>query len=236
MLSTMRATKKRAVRPPAASGGTGARGRQKAETRASILAAARRVLKARGIVATTTRAIAEEAGVAVGTVFLHFPDTSVLVETLLDAHLEAALAEAFRTLPSEGLVDRLVHVARRLYDSYELEPELSRVYVAGSLFPAPEHATGTAVARLRAFEAWVAGCVREAVAAGEIAPIDPELAFLCFFSIYFGLLVAGLRGELPRRTQVARLRSALERVFGITVSARRSRGARRARVVERSGS
>jgi len=199
------------------------RERQKAETRASILDAARRVLEERGLVATTTRAIAEEAGVAVGTVFLHFPDTSVLVEALLDAHLETALADAFRTLPKEGVVDKLVHVARRLYDSYEREPELSRAYVAGSLFPSREHATGTAAARLRAFEAWVAGCVREAVEAEEIAPIDPELAFLCFFSIYFGLLVAGLRGELTRRAQLARLRAALERVFGITARARRSR-------------
>ncbi len=215
----MRTTKKRPVQSEP---GTGVRARQKAATREAILEAARRVLKARGLAATTTRAIADEAGVAVGTVFLHFADTSVLVEALLDAHLARALGDAFRTLPSQGLVDKLVHVSRRLYDSYALEPELSRAYVAGSLFPRPEHATGTAVARLRAFEGWVAGCLDEAVAAEEIAPIDPGLGFLCFFSLYFGLLVAGLRGELSRRQQIARLRSALERVFGTGARAHRS--------------
>jgi len=206
----VRATKSRGPKLEVA---TGARAKQKAATREAILAAARRVLKARGLAASTTRAIADEAGVAIGTVFLHFSDTGVLVEALLDEHLERALADAFRTLPSQGLIDKLVHVAGCLYDSYALEPELSRAYIAGSLFPSGEHAMGPGVTRLRAFQAWVVGCVSEAVAAGEIAPIDLELAFLCFFSLYFGLLVAGLRGEVSPHEQVTKLRGALEHVF-----------------------
>jgi AcrR family transcriptional regulator len=120
------------------------RAAQKASTREAILAAARKTLSREGLAGTTTRRVAEEAGVAVGTVFLHFPDTSALVEALLDAHLEKALAQAYRTLPTEGaLIEQLVHVAKRLYDSYAIEPELSRAFIAGSLFPVDRRATGS---------------------------------------------------------------------------------------------
>ncbi|MFO0711757.1 MAG: TetR/AcrR family transcriptional regulator [Sandaracinus sp.] len=197
----------------------GGRAAQKASTREAILAAARATLARGGLAATTTRRVAEEAGVAVGTVFLHFPDTSALVEALLDAHLERALAQAYRTVPANGtLVEQLVHVAKRLYDSYAVEPELSRAFIAGSLFPVEGRAEGAAEARLRAFEQWVMGRVAEAVSRGEIPAIEPALAFGGFFSLYFGLLVAGLRGTVTRREQVALLSASLSRLFRTEVS------------------
>lgn len=195
-------TRPRAPAPP------GGRAQQKAATREALLAAARRVIATAGFDRATTRAVAAEAGVAVGTVFAHFPDVGALAEALLDEHIGAALARAERTRPRKGdVVNRLVHVARALYDSYDVDPALSRAYLAASLFRADPG--GPAAARLAEFERWVTG---ELTAHGPRG-LDPRLGFTTFFALYFALLVAGLRGQLERRQQLAMLEAALRQAF-----------------------
>lgn len=194
-----------------------ARQLQKARTREALLAAARKVLRKRGFAKTTTREVAREAGVAAGTVFVHFRDVDALVEALLDEHIAAALEGARRTMPKGGdLVARLVHVSKKLYDSYAAEPELSREYLSASLFRA--EAGGPADQRLADFQAWVSTEIMEAVSAGRCPPIDLRLAFGAFFSLYFGVLVAGLRGQLTRKDQLALLDASLRRLFNLEVT------------------
>ena len=189
----------------------GVRQRQKEETRQALLHAARKVLAARGLAGTTTREIAAEAGVAVGTFFVHFPDVGALVDALLDVHVEQALARALQSAPQKrGLVAELVHVCRTLFDSYAEHPELSRAYIAGTLFqPRP----GQMSARLADFQRWVSERIDVAVRSGKVPEIDRELAFTSFFSLYFGLLVAGLNELMPRKRQLALLEAALTRLF-----------------------
>lgn len=171
------------------------RDRQKATTRALILAAAAEELAERGYEGATTRAVATRAGVGAGTVFLHFPDKGALVEALLHDHIQGALDRAFVTLPAGDVVSQLVHVAETLYEAYDAQADLSRALLAGTLFvPAAERPLGE---QLRVFERWVGERIEAAVAAGEIPPIPPPLAFAAFFSAYFTLLIGGLRGELP---------------------------------------
>lgn len=186
---------------------------QKRQTRAQILAAARRAVARQGLAATTARDVAAAAGVAVGTVFLHFPTMALLSETILDDTVAGALAAAAKDRP-EGLIDRLVHVAAALYDAYGTEPELARQVIAGSLF---ESSSGSpSQARMAEFGEWVGAQVTAAVQRGEIAPIHPRHAFLSYFALYFGGLVAGLRGELDRDGQLAFVRESLRRLFGTT--------------------
>lgn len=190
----------------------GVRQQRKQRTREALLTAARTILKRRGFAKMTARELAREAGVAVGTVFVHFPDLTVLVETLLVEHIDAALERAFGTLPVQGdLVDRLVHVSKELFDSYDIEPELSREYLAASVF---RQSTGGPIEEnLARFQVWVTEQVAEAVAIGAIPKIDPSLAFISFFSLYFSFLVAGLRGQMDREQQVTLLDAALRRLF-----------------------
>ena len=205
-MSTLTSMQPRArPRAPAPAGG---RAQQKAATRAGLLAAARRVIAIDGFDRATTRAVAAEAGVAVGTVFAHFPDVGALAEALLDEHIGEALARAERTRPRKGdVVTRLVHVARALYDSYDVDPALSRAYLAASLFRVDP--AGPAAARLAGFERWV---VDELTAHGPRG-LDPRLAFTTFFALYFALLIAGLRGQLDRRRQLATLEAGLRQAF-----------------------
>ncbi|WP_106398274.1 TetR/AcrR family transcriptional regulator [Actinocorallia populi] len=193
----------------------------KRRTRTALLEAARTVIRDRGLPAATARDVAAEAGVAVGTVFVHFPTMGALAETLVDETVEKALVRA-GVIPGAdapppggagaGAVERLVEVSAALYDAYGADPELSRQVLAGSLF---QHAPGgPAAERLRAFQEWVVRRLAEGRAAGEIADLDPEEAFLGFFSLYFGVLVAGLSGRLDRPAQLRTLRSSLTRLLG----------------------
>ena len=181
---------------------------QKKETRERLLAAARKVLEREGLAGTTTRKVAEEAGVAVGTVFVHFERVEHLVAALLDEHLTRAVPRALRAATRKtGLVEQLSHAARALFESYDAEPDLARAYLAASLFGPSEDP------RIRQFAAWVNERVSAATAAGEVDAMDAELAFQAYFSFYFTALVAGLRGALTRTQQVRFIERALARLF-----------------------
>ena len=184
------------------------RERQKAETHAQILAAASDLFAELGYEATTTRAVAARAGVAVGTLFAHFPDKPALVSALLEERIGAAMGEALATLPPGGLVAELVHVAETLYRSYDERPDLARVLVQHALF-----AAGSDEQRA-ALEAWVTGRVREAMASGALRPVDPKLAFVHYFSCYFAILVGGLRGEIAPKARGPLLGALLDHFHG----------------------
>lgn len=186
------------------------RAERKLQTREEVLQAAHRVVRRQGFAKTTARDVATEAEVAVGTVFLHFPTMGNLAETLLDQTVAGALASAAASRP-DGLIERLVAVSSSLYEAYDLEPELSRQVIAGSLF---ESAPGSpSDLRMQEFGRWVGQEVSEAIQTGEIDEIDPGEAFLSYFALYFGALVAGLRGQLDRDAQLALLRSSLRRLL-----------------------
>lgn len=186
------------------------RDRQREATRALLLQTAARLVAAHGADAVTTRDVAREAGVAAGTVFAHFPDKSALFEALLAERIRRTLDAAFASAP-EGFVDRVVHVSGALYAGYDAEPELARALIAHTLFlSAPERPLAAELAR---FQAWFLLQLGEATLGGRLRPVDPALAFGAFFSIYFGLLVAGLRGELPPEARLHQLRAFLLHFF-----------------------
>ncbi|MCI0384345.1 TetR/AcrR family transcriptional regulator [Streptomyces sp. CNQ085] len=196
------------TRPPSG----GVRRQRKQQTRQALLAAARRVLRRRGLAGLTTRDVAAEANVAAGTFFVHFPDLNTLIETLLDEHIGRALEAAMRTLPPAGdLVGRLVHVAGELYASYDREPDLARQYLSASLFHA--NPQGPTDRRMAEFRRWVTGELEEAVSVRAVALPESDLLFTAFFSLYFGILVAGLRGELDRAAQLRLLEASLTRII-----------------------
>ena len=186
--------------------------KQKECTRQAVLKAARETIARRGFSATTAREVAEAAGVAVGTVFAHFPTMGRLAETLLDETVGEALARAGEGGPPEGdWVGQLLHVSAALYEAYAAQPELSRQVLSGSLFEAAPD--GPSRRRMDAFAAWVGARVEAAVAAGHMEPIHPQDAFAAFFAFYFGALVLGLRGELDTAGQLQLLGRLLRRTF-----------------------
>lgn len=169
---------------------------QREQTRAQLLAVAREAFAEQGFEGTTIRDIAKRAGVATGTVFVHFADKHALLAAIFEEGLAEVLEEAWATLPRRSLRKQLLHLAGRLYAFYAGRPALARVIVKESLFMAGE--PGAALDRQRlTFLARVMALFEEAKQRGEQPEeLDVAEATRLFFSLYFSTLVAGLRGDL----------------------------------------
>lgn len=72
-----------------------------AETVAAILEAAAQILESDGLATFTTNAVAERAGVSIGTLYQYFGDKNAVLLALARQELAAALAEVTRALQSE---------------------------------------------------------------------------------------------------------------------------------------
>ncbi|MFZ5782712.1 MAG: TetR/AcrR family transcriptional regulator [Pseudomonadota bacterium] len=73
-----------------------------AETVAAILEAAAQILEAGGLAALTTNAVAERAGVSIGTLYQYFADKSALVTALAQREMEVVLVQVARALQGEA--------------------------------------------------------------------------------------------------------------------------------------
>jgi AcrR family transcriptional regulator len=71
------------------------------ETVAAILEASAQILEAGGLAAFTTNAVAERAGVSIGTLYQYFADKNAVLHTLAERELQAALARVARALKGE---------------------------------------------------------------------------------------------------------------------------------------
>jgi AcrR family transcriptional regulator len=69
-----------------------------AQTVASIVEAAAQILEKGGLAAFTTNAVAERAGVSIGTLYQYFADKNELLMALAREEMEAALVEVGRAL------------------------------------------------------------------------------------------------------------------------------------------
>ena len=106
---------------------TSRRERSKREKAERIQAAARRIFRAKGFEAATTREIAEQADVGTGTLFLHAGDKGALLMSLVNADLAALSDGAVRALRSDaGLVEQLVAFFRSRYEYWASDPALAR--------------------------------------------------------------------------------------------------------------
>jgi AcrR family transcriptional regulator len=116
----------------------------------AILDAAEKVAAARGLEATSTAAIAETAGVAVGTLYNYFPDREALLAALFASRREAlhprmvAADEASAALPFD---DRLRSYLTHVMAAFEDYRAFCRIAIAaeGSIRPGGPPSTLVAI-------------------------------------------------------------------------------------------
>ncbi|MFU8816917.1 MAG: TetR/AcrR family transcriptional regulator [Pseudomonadales bacterium] len=168
------------------------RQKQKERTRERLVSAAREAFAAQGFERSTIREIARRAGVATGTVFVHFPDKQALLAQIFHETLTDVLDEAWSSLPAAPVADQLAHLAGRLYQHYAAQPDLARVLVKESLFMG-----GAPGQQLDSHRLQFLARVEDLLSAGGSQwKTPPSDAARVFFALYFATLVAGLRGEL----------------------------------------
>ena len=107
------------------------RGGPRGTARGRLLDAAEELFASHGFAGTTTRQIAERAGVSTGMVFYHFPSKEALLETLLaerspQADLEAIL-DAHPGAPREALAE----LARAVDDTVAHRGDVLRIMLHG---------------------------------------------------------------------------------------------------------
>src|SRR5438309_3187678 len=108
------AGRRRAGRAGRAAGRRGTRAARRDERRAAILAAALEEFSARGFAATRLDDVARHAGVAKGTIYLHFRDKEALFQELIRSELSPFVGTIEAVLkgdvPSRALAEQVVEL------------------------------------------------------------------------------------------------------------------------------
>jgi AcrR family transcriptional regulator len=160
---------------------------EKARTREDIVAAAHAQVAAGGYGSASMVAVARRAGVATGTVYRYFPSKADLFAEVfrLAAGRELDLIAAIACEPGRPTGERLAAAVEAFARRALAAPTLVYALLAEPVDPLVESERLTSK---RAFRELFAGLLREGLAAGELGPIDPDVAA--------ALIVGGLQEAL----------------------------------------
>jgi AcrR family transcriptional regulator len=169
-----------------------------------IEASARRLFREHGYDATPTRAIAEEAGIAAGTLFVYFPEKLDLLVHLYKEDLErVANGVLDEVAPGTPLVDAAHALFDALYRFYEADTALARTFVKELMFLDLERQAEMMNMTVRVIER-IGALVAAAQERGEVDKDVPvPLAAHQIFGLYYWGLVRWLAGAFPGREAVS---------------------------------
>ncbi len=170
----------------------------KEATHTRILEVARAHLLERGFEGTNIRDVARAAGVAAGTVLLHFGDKRDLLHTALFEDLAAAWNAARRAAgEAKTLQGQLGAIAQTFFGYYAERPALSRALLRESLFAEAPWRERFA-AQVADVHGLVVTLAEEAKRKGALRrSVDAQVLGASFFSFYYFALLAWLQGGHP---------------------------------------
>ncbi len=166
---------------------------RKEDKRARLRDAAWALFTSTGYDATTTKAIAEQAGVASGTLFLYARDKADLLFLVFHERLAAAVDEGLRTLPAGApLLEQLMHLYAGFFRVYAVAPEVARAFIRE--LPGADGPNAQVVNQLtKSLLSHIGGLIQRAQANGEIAvDVPPMLLAQNTFGLYFMAVLAWL--------------------------------------------
>lgn len=165
------------------------RQRQKAETRARILDAARRLFESNGFDGTTMRAVAADAGVALGTIFTHFADKGDLLISALLEDLAATDRRIAETLPASPIRSQISHMAAAGFGYWCSRPALSATLLREMYFIAGPSAERRREETSR-FVGFFRGLLEDARNRGELKDdLDCAAIAEALYTFYTGRLI-----------------------------------------------
>ena len=166
-----------------------------AQTVASIVEAAAQILEKGGLAAFTTNAVAERAGVSIGTLYQYFADKNALLMALAREEMATALGEVGRALQGEGdpSVDgRVRAMVRAIVHAFRGRQRARKAVVQALL------AQGTGIELIAPVAAFIARA-GETVGRGPnplVGPLTREQAFVVSRSL-MGVVRAAVLEEQP---------------------------------------
>jgi AcrR family transcriptional regulator len=191
--------------------------RRKQRTTDAILDAAERLLHEHGYAATTIDAIAEEADVAIGSIYARFAGKEGLYLALVDRTLtanEAYLAEAYAS--SESPREQVLATGEAYLRFHRDHPLAFRLIglrdLERSRDPRHREARKRVIARQQTMLDDIAAAIRRAIAAGEIREIDPLATATFLWGAWNGTIALHQRGNLSERRMRATIEAGRELV------------------------
>lgn len=167
----------------------------------SLQDAAMRVISRKGIAGATMQDIAEEAGVAKGTIYLYFRDRDELVEKTFQNGLAQLHDRIDEVLEKDAPIeDRLRESLHRLFDFFRENGQFFRLYIAQRF---PEGETPHQRAQQRQCEQYrerlrkLAVVFEQAMDRGEIRRSDPFRLATFFAEGTNAIVVERLMSEAP---------------------------------------
>jgi TetR/AcrR family fatty acid metabolism transcriptional regulator len=168
----------------------------------SIQDATTRVIARKGMANATMQDIADEAGIAKGTIYLYFSDRDDLVEKTFGfaiGRLHAKVEEALAT--SGNFIDRLHLLVRSKVEFFDENREFFRIYMSLRLPDGPverkqrrdAHCGGLYEEHIES----VTRLIQEAVAAGTVRDIDARRLALFLVEGTNALIIQRLSEEPP---------------------------------------
>jgi AcrR family transcriptional regulator len=156
----------------------------KQQTRAKVLAAARRLFSEQGYEGATIRDIAAAAGMSTGAVFANFSDKSDLFGEIMMTDL-AALGDAMREAANQGdsVEDRLLRMFTAGYSFYKTQLPLARAAFSVGWSPDDGPALRNAAPAL-ALNSLIAEQLTRGVERGELREEDLSLRARMLFETY----------------------------------------------------
>jgi AcrR family transcriptional regulator len=142
--------------------------------------------------------VAERAGVAAGTVFVHARDKPELLFLVMGNMIQETIDEAFSTLPDKApFIDRVLHLFRGPVSYYARHPQVARAFIR--MLPGADGPNAQQVnAGTFAFIQRLSGVITTAIDRGELASdFDIGLAASAIFALYFVNLMAWMTGLAP---------------------------------------
>lgn len=185
---------------------------QKEDTRERVRLAAFELFSSVGFDSTTTKAVAERAEVAAGTVFVHARDKDDLLCMVMDGLLREAVERGFERVDAKAsLLDQLIVVFGSIFEMYAANQKLARPFVR--TFPTSDGPNGSRVGQFTfEFLGRIAALVTNAQARGEVdASIPALLLAQNVFALYYFALTSWLGGYTTLESAVdPHLRMSLE--------------------------
>jgi AcrR family transcriptional regulator len=183
---------------PAAAPAPTRRAERRAATRDAIVAGTLSLVSEGGWEAASMHDVARRAGVATGSLYRHFPSKGdLLAEVFAEAAgRELAIVRDIASDESRAPLDRLAAAIEAFAHRANAAPTLAYALLAEPVDPAVEAAR---LANKQGYRAVFAATLHAAVDAGDLAPLDADLAAGAIVGAlqeaFFGPLASGRAGE-----------------------------------------
>lgn len=161
------------------------------ETVSTILEGAAQILEAGGLAGFTTNAVAERAGVSIGTLYQYFSDKGAILRALAEREMAATLSAVAKTMRADAglsVEDRVRATVRAIISAFHGRQRARKAVIQAVL------AQGTTIEMLAPIAAFIAQT--DAHRPRELARLSPEQLFVLSRSL-MGTIRAAVLEEQP---------------------------------------